>query len=429
MLFNNIYEELSYKFQYLPDMKPDNVKNRLQLFNNVLNDDFVHSVNPTRYSFYLEFMKALKNPEILKNLIYEYSLIKNDKENESEIISNIISNFSRLYNGNVPKKMMTDENDKEYLQNKTNRIKDEINFISDKMKNIVKSDILSNEQNTKVTNNIETIVENTFQSLNPIANNSSSQPIKGGAEPQKPIYEQYQNLNNTISSNQNEDIKKYVENIQKLQKTQENGFLNKNKENLKTILESDSDNKIKLMKLKDLMENIENNEAMSINNMKLTKEDRLIFIGITFLIRQINLWIIDWALYTNFVTNFTNTFILYIVLYTIFILLILSVVNITYNTSVFKLYTSQNNMFGIIASSLYYFYLIPGYTLQQSLRFVIHLGIIYTAIIIALLIKQKDENNNVQNYNYEIKKNIKRFIGDFTLLIWLFLSFIAMYMF
>lgn len=427
MLFNNIYEDLSYKFQYLPDMKPDNVKSRLQLFDNMLNDDFVHSVSPTRYSFYLNFMKALKNPDVLKKLIYEYSLIKNDKETEKEIISQIVSNFQRLYNGSLPKKMIdsNSENDNLYMQNKIQNINDETSFVSNKMKNIIKSDVLSDEQDGNIGNQIETIVENTFKDLSPLGKT-------GGANTKTDlsIHNQFQGLNESIFTNTNTDKNKYMENIKKLQENNiANGFLSNNSKNLKNVLESDSNNKVKLMKLRDIIENVENNDAVSINNMKLTKEDRIIFIGITFLIRQIILWLIDWALYTNFVTNFTNTFILYIILYTIFILLIVCIVNITYNTSVFKLYTSQDGIFSTLASSLYYFYLIPGSGISTGMRFIVHLGIIYTTIIIALILKQKDDNNNAENYNYEMKKNIKRFIGDFTLLIWLFLSLIAMYMF
>ena len=252
------------------------------------------------------------------------------------------------------------------------------------------------------------------------------------------LIDQYDHLKSIAkgkNNNENNNVyneNKYHENIQKFKDSQKKEFLHNNKDKIKKILDdSDNhDNKVTVMKLKDVLDDVENNEVNSINNMRLSKEDRLVFIFVTFLIRQLNLWLIDWGLYTNFITTFTNAFILYIVLYTIFLLIILCIVNITYNISIFQLYMRKNGIFSTLASSLYYFYLIPGYTLSHSMRFIFHLGVIYTAVIIALVIKQRDDPyDEPQHYNYEVKKNIKRFIGDFTLIIWLFLAFATMYMF
>ena len=90
-MYKDIFEELAFKFGNLADLKPDHVKSRIQFFNNMLKEETVHNFNPSRYTFYMEFMKGLNNPDLLKNIIYETKLIKNNKEEESKIIQEIIA--------------------------------------------------------------------------------------------------------------------------------------------------------------------------------------------------------------------------------------------------------------------------------------------------------------------------------------------------
>lgn len=49
--------------------------------------------------------------------------------------------------------------------------------------------------------------------------------------------------------------------------------------------------------------------------------------------------------------------------------------------------------------------------------------------MIAIHIKGNEgKNNEGLNYDYAVKRNIKRVINDFTMLLWVFTSIIAMYM-
>lgn len=93
------------------------------------------------------------------------------------------------------------------------------------------------------------------------------------------------------------------------------------------------------------------------------------------------------------------------------------------------LYTGNHGIFTSMASSFYYFYLIPGSESKHLVRLGVHLGFIIFLTMIAILIKGNEEKNNEGlNYDYAVKRNIKRVINDFTMLLWIFTSIIAMYM-
>ena len=70
-MYKDIFEELAFKFSNLADLKPDNVKTKFDFLSFALKEETVHNFNPSRYVFYIEFMKGLKDPDLLKNIIAE----------------------------------------------------------------------------------------------------------------------------------------------------------------------------------------------------------------------------------------------------------------------------------------------------------------------------------------------------------------------
>ena len=192
---------------------------------------------------------------------------------------------------------------------------------------------------------------------------------------------------------------------------------------LKDILDAPTtDNKLKAEKLKDLLYEIEEDEATSIKSLEISKEDKLVFIGITFMIRLITLMIIDWALTSNFIVTFTQAYLLYIGVYTVILLLFVVIVNMSFNLSAYDLYNGDG-VSTSIASALYYFYIIPGNMQPAVKRLLIHLLIILAVTILALFIvgntKAPDE---VLNFDYSEKKRIRGSLSHFTLLLWLITS-------
>lgn len=439
-MFKDIYEELSYKFKHLPELKPHHLKTRINS-STLIDDDFVHEISPERYSFYLEFQKALKDPDVLRDLIYEYKMIQNDKEEENKIINKIVSKLNQLY-------VVSDDNiinnTDEYVKEKNKLLKEESHEVGKRMKKIIGSEVSDNDE-------IGDIIYSTFTEGKPsappmpsnIAVNSENQPVadksdnmNGGRRGGGSLFNKYKKLLNNESeeidtSNDKDPYKKktYMNQINAIkQNFNDSNHLARYRKNLKNAYDEKTSNKIKVQKLKDIVSDIENDEIMTIDNLKISKEDKLVFIGVTFVIRQIVLWLLDWALVTNFVTNFTKSFMLYIFIYTLLLLIIVAVVNITYNMPILDLYTGSHGIFTSLASTFYYFYFIPGNELRNSFRILFHLGLMYFIVAIALLVKEREHaHKDGLSYDYVEKKRILRVVSDFTLIIWIFTSILSMY--
>lgn len=446
-MFKDIYEELSYKFKHLPELKPHHLKTRINS-STLIDDDFVHEISPERYSFYLEFQKALKDPDVLRDLIYEYKMIKNDKEEENKIINKIVSKVNQLYAVPFNNNMTNNE----YVDEKNKLLAQESHEIGDRLKNIIGSEVKVSEVSDN--NEIGNIIYSTFTDGKPsappmpsnIAGNLENKSVKKpdnesmkegrtGGGSSFDIYKKLSKNESDGTSNESNDKdlynkETYMKQIHAIKTNfNNNNHLAKYRETLKKAYDDKTTtNKIKAQKLKDIVSDIENDEIMTIENLKISKEDKLVFIGVTFVIRQIVLWLLDWALVTNFVTNFTKSFILYIFLYTLLLLIIVAIVNITYNMPILDLYSGSHGIFTIIASTFYYFYFIPGNVLRNSFRILFHLGLMYFIVAIALLVKEKEHaHKDGLSYDYVEKKRILRVVSDFTLIIWIFTSILSMY--
>jgi hypothetical protein len=416
-----VFEELSLKFTNLQDLKPDNVRNKLELFDNVLKDETVHDFNPKAYEFYMNMLKEFKDPAILKNIIYETKLIKAKKKDEGKIISQIVSKLNELYR-------ITDKNivanDDAYMAFKDAKIKGENAEIATRLEKIMegydfsakKQEIVDTVKNTfyenlengtgqQQTGQQQNGQQQNGQQTGERGNNSGGQgnSLVGGAPPTQ--IEAEQKITNLIETFNNKSLlKKYTT-------------------ELKDILDAPTtDNKLKAEKLKDLLYEIEEDEATSIKSLEISKEDKLVFIGITFMIRLITLMIIDWALTSNFIVTFTQAYLLYIGVYTVILLLFVVIVNMSFNLSAYDLYNGDG-VSTSIASALYYFYIIPGNMQPAVKRLLIHLLIILAVTILALFIvgntKAPDE---VLNFDYSEKKRIRGSLSHFTLLLWLITS-------
>lgn len=225
---------------------------------------------------------------------------------------------------------------------------------------------------------------------------------------------------------ENEKLFKTIDtNITLLKKNQDNKLLSKYHKDINNILDNDENDNIKLYKLTDIVSDIEGNDALSINNLKISKEDRLIFIVITFIIRLISLTIVDWSLNTNFIYNISQAFILYIVLYIIFYCIIIIIVNMTFNYPIKQLY-NNDSIFTNIINILYYFYLIPGDIFNSSLKLLAHIIFIIILSVIIIIFKSNEMQDVNLKYDFKNKKNINRTVNNFTLIVWIFTSMIAL---
>lgn len=424
-MFKDIYQELAFKFGYLSDLKPDNMKTKFNFLDNMLTETFVHDFNPKRYMFYIEFMKALKDPATLKKIIYESKLIKAKKEDENKILEDIVKRLNQLY-AVTDKNMFA--NDDVFIEYKNAKIQKEQKEVVKRLTDAMDEYILeekTNDDKTQTSKKIKDNIEKAF----------GSNKIPGGfgmtggiGEKENELKAKKEILEALV--NDNEILfKDYDSKIDKLKDDYNTtNLLGEYKDKLKTVLDAPTgDDKIKARKLQDIISEIEDNDMTSIKSLELTKEDRLVFIGITFMIRLLILTIIDWSMTTNFVINFFQAYILYIGLYFVFVLLFVVIVNLTYNLSIYKLYIDKHNLFTSLAGSLYYFYLVPGNMSGSGMRILIHLGLIFFMTIISLFISYNGSYTEDEiNYNYAEKKQIKRQLNNFTLVLWIFTSILAM---
>lgn len=582
MAFNNMLSELAFKFTKLADLQPKDVKNsNFRFFDNLIQDDLVHKINPSRYRFYIQFMKALKDPDTLRKMMYENRLIKYSKEEEAEIINQITTKLNQLYAlpANIDKNVLA--NDEVYTKYKNNLIRNENDVLLKKMRNMMKTytgdrgqnkykyDILSAMEETFKKHDHQKAEEQVGGDVLMLKNGESSESIKGSSsdmssftnpsfgntgtsnglslspqpslsahmfgeddkENQVAIYQKpsnttemvdfansqtelYQNqqlensgdsgemygpenkiesgFGNQIASNnyqqeslQNimpvaatlaaaqtnneqlpveveknnesemnaDDMKKkiemnkmlledaannqqaekmkYSDNVKKIkEKFKSDSILHDYRDKLKIVLDMPTtNNRIKASKLNDILIDIESNEFTSIKNVEVSKQDVIIFIGITFIIRMVCLVLVDWSMNTNFVVSYTQAYYLYIVLYAILLLILVVVVNITYNYPYYKLFMDNHSIFTTMASSLFYFYVKPGYFLSNCFRFIMHLGIIIGIAIPVVIIKEiegkKSNEDEKLQYDFAKKKSIRKSLNTFTLIIWLFTSAIA----
>jgi hypothetical protein len=430
-MFKDIYQELAFKFGYLSDLKPDNMKTKFNFLDNMLTETFVHDFNPKRYMFYIEFMKALKDPATLKKIIYESKLIKAKKEDENKILEDIVKRLNQLY-AVTDKNMFA--NDDVFVEYKRAKIQKEQKEVVKRLADAMDEYILDDKNNNTGTvvppDKVQIIanIKKAFGSTSNIEINGYYGMTGGVGERENELKAKKEILEALL--NDNEILfKDYDSKIDKLKDDYNTtNLLGEYKDKLKTVLDAPTgDDKIKARKLQDIISEIEDNDMTSIKSLELTKEDRLVFIGITFMIRLLILTIIDWSMTTNFVINFFQVYILYIGLYFVFVLLFVVIVNLTYNLSIYKLYIDKHNLFTSMAGSLYYFYLVPGNMMGSGMRILIHLGLIFFMTVISLFISYNGSYTEDEiNYNYAEKKQIKRQLNNFTLVLWIFTSILAM---
>lgn len=173
-------------------------------------------------------------------------------------------------------------------------------------------------------------------------------------------------------------------------------------------------------KLNDLVFDIENDIMRPITKLDISREDRVIFIVVTFFIRFISLSFVEWGMNTNFVSTFEQTFSFYCIIYITLFGLITMIVNVIYNYPLQQLYTDRSIV--NIQSMLYYFYI---YT-NGPTRLILHLLFIIILMIIPFVIKISNNQSDSASFDYLQKKNTRKSLSMFTFIIWIITSVIAM---
>ena len=410
---NDFLKKFEMNFKNLQTVVPLNIEEKKGVSFDLISDNLVKSMDPKKYDFYIQYISQIGNdPEKFKKVLYEYKLVKNKKEKIEKLINDIEKQYNKIF-AVTDKQALDDielysEIKKGKKQNEGNKMNEfEDNLISqyydiDKDKDKDKYKIFEKQEIDK------------------------TQGASGGSG------EAIQKENDVIQNLQAKKMK-YLDNINQMKDIYEdNQILSKYNDKIDAVNNNATNDYDKATMMKNVIDEIEDEDNMySIHKFKVSKEDKLIFIGITFLIRLLSLSLIDWSLKTNLVVTFTDAFLLYVFLYTIFIILMIVIVNISYNMPLSELYTGDSTILSQLGSTLYYFYLIPGNRLQSLGKIFFHLGLLYFVTIVSIIIKQTKRPNYDQKqdknerYDYSFKRDIRNTLNSFTLIAWLFLSFLV----
>jgi len=170
-------------------------------------------------------------------------------------------------------------------------------------------------------------------------------------------------------------------------------------------------NATKVAILGKVINDLQMDERYSLSNENITTTDRFVFLMLTFVIRGIALYVIEWGISTRFINTFQSAFLYYVLLYNSLFILIALMVN-----------TSDN----IFLESMF-FYMSSRHGTSRN---AIHVLIQTILIPIPFLVKEEEYNTaaTVQDntmLSFEQRMALQGSINQFSIFIWLFTSFIA----
>lgn len=146
---------------------------------------------------------------------------------------------------------------------------------------------------------------------------------------------------------------------------------------------------------------------LSPSNEALTATDRIIFIAMTFVLRAVALYIVEWAVNTYMVKSFQNAFKLYLICYLSLFTLWVVMVN------------SSNKLF---LKMLFYYISTDPHGLG---RILVHVFIQLMILPVPLIVKTKGFEYTQEEYTYEQRRKTMSILNNFTFFIWAITSIIA----
>lgn len=151
----------------------------------------------------------------------------------------------------------------------------------------------------------------------------------------------------------------------------------------------------------------ENDPVMSPMNDEITATDRVIMIALTYVLRAVALFLIEWGMNSYMVAGFENAFRLYMGIYVCLFLLIVMLANASFTNLFFRMI-------------FYYLSTTPhGYG-----RIIVHLLVQLMLLPVPFLVR---DGASVQedDYTFERRRAVMNTLSQFTFFIWIFTSVIA----
>lgn len=337
----------------------------------LISDNFVRKFNPKRYNFYVKFVNGLSDPANLYRFLYTTK----DSKSYHQTLQTKIENLNKSL-----KSLNTEDK-----QNVIEKLKLLLNT-KDKSKN------------SEQYNNLFDVIEK----------------IKGGnyiIKKRNMPMETFINEINNVAPNFNEIPPKTIDEI---------------------VIDSSAEGaaippvipkNIDIKQIKNVYDSFKNLHSISPDRIKINLMDRIIFIITTGIIRLIALSLIYWGLNSNLINNFNTAFKYYCLIYILFFIFLIAIVNVIYYYPVVELFSNISIV--SIPNLLYYFYI----HINGMNRLILHLLIIITLLFIPYILsmdKKIIEQTNLNiSFDYSQKNNIYNTISNFSLVVWILTSIIA----
>lgn len=342
----------------------------LNLSSLVIPDSIVRKFNPQRYNFYIKFINGLTNPSNLYKFLY------------------------------------TTKDSKNYH-----------NDIQAKLAKIAKAlKTLSTEDRKNVILNLRKVLDNNSNKYTNLLTSLETFEKKGGASEyyiNKPIMPM-----NTLLTHINKDIpllgETPINTIDELIIPEGGGDTAAKQKDIKPF---------EISKVKAIYDYYNKIPQLSPERININMVDRGVFILTTLIIRIISLSLIFWGLNSNLINNFKQAFIYYCCIYILFFIFIVGLVNVVYYYPIIELFS--NVSISSMPNILYYFYI----HITGPNRLILHVILILLLLLIPYILDMDKKNIEDSEMNISFDNNLKtdiyNSIANFSLVIWVLTSIIA----
>lgn len=426
--------------RYMDTEMRDDKKHAFQNFADLLIDDYdLSKVNEDRFNFYMELQKILrKDPRILNIIMNLNNRIKIKKKKERKILNQLITVLKSMNHKPKLGKDQSQTKKENIINSLVNVLTKKYNLAAPSDANITNANVdfkaenlytyltrtsggdkikeqlqkdLDMSQDNEVVNNANEMYENIRNSKNP----ADEDRLRG-------VLSLKYGMNNLDNLTQN--ILTYDEGENKSDKfartkTGVEEFID---DYYKAHSKASKDEVAKeLQKALDKFEATPNN---FLETIKITREDRLVFIFVTFFIRYMTILMVQWCIDINIIKDFYQGFLLYAVIYLIIFWFIVMLININNITPVSYMNIETN--VGGLQNMFYYFYM----GTNGISRLLTHSFLIILLLLIPILLNinhKKDDDTDEANdrLSYEDRKKLTKTLSLFTVFIWMLTSIIS----
>ena len=147
------------------------------------------------------------------------------------------------------------------------------------------------------------------------------------------------------------------------------------------------------------------------NNEKVNMTDRLIFVVLTYIIRSLALFLVEWGIYTGYITDFNQAFGLYFGMYASILFLTLFLTNGKKDDMIFRL--------------LFFYINTQSDDGRGVLRIIVHIFCILLLLPIPLVVREYREFKPKEILSFKEKSKMLNGIQTFSLYSWILTSVVA----